>query len=177
MKDFKLNITKKSLWAIVVYGTIIILFVLVTILPLSMTNRTLAGENDKIKAQIEEQKQLRPIYASLLEEMKKKELLVLPHPESEKLPRENTARFKNDFRSLAEKSKVKVLFFTPDLGTLSGSSSSLLHRVTLKGEFGSFRKLLIELGGVPYVDKIEDVEIRQNNDSMDLKMKIWVGLK
>jgi hypothetical protein len=177
MKDLNFNLTKKSLWAVVVYAAVIVLFILVAIIPFYLTNRKIAAENDKIKAQIEEQKQLTPIYASLLDEMKKKNLLVLPHPSPEKLSRENTAKFKNDFKAVAEKSKVKLLSFTPDLSTLSGSSSSLLHHVTLKGEFGGFQKLLTELGAISYVDKVEDMEIRQNNDSMEMKMKIWIGLK
>ncbi|HON59121.1 MAG TPA: hypothetical protein PLT45_06245 [Smithella sp.] len=177
MKDLNFNLTKKSLWAVVVYAAVIVLFVLVAIVPFYLANRKIAGENDKIKARIEEQKQLGPIYASILDEMKKKDMLVLPNPAPEKLSRENTAKFKSDFKAIADKSKVKLLSFTPNLSTLSGSSSSLLHQVALKGEFSGFQKLLIELGGIPYVDKIEDMEIRQNNDGMDLKMKVWVGLK
>jgi len=37
--------------------------------------------------------------------------------------------------------------------------------------------MLIELGSVPYLDKIEEVNIQQNTDSMEFKMKVWIAVK
>lgn len=147
-------------------------------MPLYLTNKKLARDNDHLKSQIEEQKQMKPIYASLLNELtKRKECLVLPNPGQERLARGNTARFKNDLQTIAEKSKTKLSSFKPDLSTLSGSSSSLLHDVVLKGEFNNLRQVLIGLGAVPYIDKIENIEIQQSNDALNFKMKIWVALQ
>ena len=66
---------------------------------------------------------------------------------------------------------------SPDLSTLAGSSASFLHNVVLKGEFANFRKMLIGLGAVPYLDRIEEISILQNPDSMEFRMKIWIALK
>jgi|YelNatPaOPRAMG01_1025707.scaffolds.fasta_scaffold29218_4 hypothetical protein len=177
MKDSAFSISKKSLWVIIIYGTVLVLIILVVLAPLFLANGKIARSNEQLKSRIEEQKQLGPIYVSLLSDIKKKDLLVLPNPAPEKLARENTVRFKNDFRVIADKSRVKILSFSPDLSTLTDSSSSLLNHIRLKGEFDGFRKVLTGLGAIPYVEKIEEVEMRQNHDAMDLKMKVWIGLK
>jgi hypothetical protein len=177
MKKINVNINKKSLWSIAIYATILLLFVLVGILPFYLKNSYLSKGNHKLKYQIEEQKQLAPLYVSLQNDMKSKDLLVLPHPETAPLAREDAAKFKDDFRVIAEKSRMKIISFTPELSTLEGASKSLLYNIMLKGEFADFRKMLTGLGGVPYLDKIGEVDIQQNTDSMDFKMKIWIALK
>ena len=65
----------------------------------------------------------------------------------------------------------------PDLSTSAASSAFLLHNVVLKGEFTNLRKMLIGLGAVPYLDRIEEINIQQNPGSMEFRMKIWIALK
>ena len=78
---------------------------------------------------------------------------------------------------IAKKSGLTVVSITQDMNTAVGSSASFLHNIILKGEFAGFRKMLIELGSVPYLDKIEEVNIQQNTDSMEFKMKVWIAVK
>jgi len=36
--------------------------------------------------------------------------------------------------------------------------------------------LMIGLGSLPYIDRIEGINMEQNSDSMDFELKIWVAL-
>jgi hypothetical protein len=48
----------------------------------------------------------------------------------------------------------------------------------LKGEFANFRKMLIGLGAVPYLDRIEEINIQQQPySSMEFRMKIRIAIK
>ena len=114
---------------------------------------------------------------TLLNAMKNKDLLVLPHPEKTALPRAEAGKFQDDFQMIAGKSGLKVVSFTPDINTSAGPSTSFLHNIVLKGELADFRKMLIELGAIPYLDRIEEISIQQNTDSMEFKMKIWIAIK
>jgi hypothetical protein len=177
MKKFNINIHKKSLWYILIYSGIIVLFLLVGIFPLYHYNSNLIQNNKKLKDQIEEQKELGPIYSSLLKITNNKDLRVLPHPEKTTILRGEVGKFQDDFRKIAGNAGVMMVSLTPDLNTLAGSSSSLLHNVVLKGEFANFRKVLIGLGSIPYLDRIEEINIQQYPDSMEFRMKIWIALK
>jgi len=59
---------------------------------------------------------------------------------------------------------------------MAGGSQNLLYTAMLKGEFADFRKLMIGLGSLPYIDRIEGINMEQNSDSMDFELKIWVAL-
>ena len=76
----------------------------------------------------------------------------------------------------AAKSSVMTISLAPDIAALSSSSRFLLHKAVVKGQFENFRELLISLGSITYIEKIEEINIRQFSDSMELKMKIWIAL-
>ncbi|HUN53836.1 MAG TPA: hypothetical protein VMU29_01640 [Smithella sp.] len=151
--------------------------ILVGILPLYLKIASNIKENEKLTYQIKEQNELRPVYVSLLTAMKDKDLLVLPNPEKKPLPRLDAGKFRDDFRAVAKKSGVTIVSFVPDTSTSAGSSTSLLHDIVLRGEFSDFRKMLIGLGAVPYVDRIEEISCLQGNSAMEFKMKVWIALK
>jgi hypothetical protein len=51
-----------------------------------------------------------------------------------------------------------------------------LQHAVVRGEFADFRNLLIELGKVPYLEKIEEISVRQLPDTMELKAEIWLAV-
>ena len=176
MKKFNIDIPQKSLWYLMVCGGIILLFVLAGIFPLYQYNSHRLNENKKLEYQIEEQKELGPIYLTLLKIMENKDLRILPNPKKATIPRVEAGKFQDAFRAIAGKSGLMTISLTPDLTTLAESSTFLLHNAVLKGEFANFRKMLIGLGTVPYLDRIEEIRIQQNPDSMEFRMKIWIAL-
>jgi hypothetical protein len=176
MNKFNINMPKRSLWYLIICGGIILLFVLAGIFPLYQYNSHRINENKKLKYQIEEQKELGPIYLTLLKIMENKDLRVLPNPKKATIPRVEAGKFQDAFRAIAGKSGLMTISLTPDLTTLAESSTFLLHNAVLKGEFDNFRKMLIGLGAVPYLDRIEEIRIQQHPDSMEFRMKIWIAL-
>jgi hypothetical protein len=177
MNKFNINIQQNSFWYIVTYSGIIFLILLVGIFPLYHYNSNLLDENKKLKNQIEEQKELGPIYLSLLKAMNNKDLHVLPNPEKIKISRGEAGKFQDDIRMIADKAGLTMVSLKPELNTSAGSSAFLLHNVVLKGDFANLRKMLIGLGAVPYLDRIEEINIQQYPDSMEFRMKIWIALK
>jgi hypothetical protein len=177
MKKFNINIDQNSLLYMVICGGIILFIGLVAIFPLFHYNNNLINENKELKNKIEEQKELKPVYSSMLNILNNKDLRVFPNPEKQAIPRGEAGKFQDDFRDIAARAGLIMVSNTPDLNSSAGSSSSLLHNVVLRGELANFRKILIGLGSVPYLDKIEDISIQQNPDSMEFKMKIWLALK
>jgi hypothetical protein len=106
-----------------------------------------------------------------------KDLRILPNPEKKTIPRGEAGKFQDDIRMIAGRAGLMTVSLKPDLSTLDGSSTSLLHNLVLKGEFVNFRKMLIGLGAIPYLDRIEEISILQNPDSMEFRMKIWIAIK
>jgi hypothetical protein len=177
MNKFNDKINQDQIWYIVTYIGIIVLVVLLGIFPLYHYNSNLIEKNKELKTLIDEQKELRPVYLNLLKTLNNKDLLILPNPERKTILRAEAVKFQDDIRAIAGNAGLKTVSLMPDLSSLTGSSSSLSHNVVLKGEFANFRKMLIGLGAVPYLDKIEEINILQNPDSMEFRMKIWIAIK
>jgi hypothetical protein len=176
MKKINLDIPERSISYLIIYGGIVVIFVLVGIFPLYRYTSNQAGEIKKIKYQIEERKGLGPVYLNLQKAMESKDLQVLPNPKKTTISREEAAKFQNIFRTIAGKSGLMTISLTPDLSTMAGSSKFLLNNAVVKGEFVNFRKMLIALTAIPYLDRIEEISISQHSDSMEFRIKIWLAL-
>lgn len=178
MNKINLNISKKSSLYFIIYVGIIVIIILTMILPLYLKISGNVKENEKIKYQIKEQKDLGPIYATLISEMNNKDLqLVLPNPEKKPVSRSEALRFPDDFRAIVKKSGLIIVSFDPDLSTSTGSSTSFLHNIVIKGQPADLRKMIVGLGTIPYLDRIEEISCQQGTDYMEFKMKVWIAIK
>lgn len=176
MKKLNLNIPEKSLGYLFVCGGIILLIALLGIFPLYKYNDNNLNQIKKLENQLVAQKELGPIYLTLSKTMEKKEARLLPNPKKTTISREEAGKFQDVFKTITGKSHLRIVSLTPDLSKLTGTPPFLLHSAALRGEFANFRKMLIELGEVPYLDRIEEISIQQFPDSMEFRLKIWIAI-
>ena len=139
-------------------------------------NSTRAQNVKKIQTSIDEQKALGGIYQLLQTASEQKEEQTLPNPAKTKLSRQDVDQFQDTFRAEAGKSGMMTISLMPDMKSMVGGSQSILYNATIKGEFANFRKFLVSLGALPYIDQIEEINIKQYSDSMEFKLKIWIAL-
>jgi len=64
----------------------------------------------------------------------------------------------------------------PNLKAMAGDASFLPVNVVLRGSFADFRKFLIALGGLPYVEQIEEIAIQGNFDAREYRLTLWVAI-
>jgi hypothetical protein len=176
MKKLKLNIPQKSLGYLFVYGGIVLLVVLLAVFPLYKYKDSKSNEIKKMEYQLDAQKELGPIYLTLLKTMEKKEVRVLPNPPKTTVSREEAGKFQDVFKAITHKTSLRIVSLTPDLSKLTANPPFLVQSAVLRGEFANFRKMLIELGGVSYLDRIEEISIHQFSDSMEFRLKIWIAI-
>jgi hypothetical protein len=172
----KFNIPEKSLKYLIICSGIIALFILAGIIPLNRYNHTINGDMKKLLDKIEEQKSLKTVYSTLINSIEKKNLRILPNPAKTALSRQEASKFQDVFREVATKSGLTTVSLAPELSTLAGSSKYLLYNATVKGEFVNFRKMLMALGNVSFLDRIDEIRIQQYPDSMEFRIKIWIEL-
>lgn len=94
MNKSNTNVNPNSFLYLFIYGGIIFIIILVGILPLYLKTSANIKENEKLTNQIKEQNDLKPVYSSLLNAMKDKDLIVLPNPEKKPLPRLEAGKFR-----------------------------------------------------------------------------------
>ena len=176
INKIKQTIPANSLGYILICGGIIVIILLLIIFPLNRVNAGRAKDIKKLQDQIEEQKGLGQVYQMAQSEQGKKSEFVLANPAGTKLPRQETEKFQKALRTEAEKANLMVMSLMPDSDSIAVGSKYLIYNATVKGEFANFRKLLVALGEMPYIDQIEEMNLKQDSDSMEFRLKIGIAL-
>jgi hypothetical protein len=172
----KFKIPEESLKSLIIYPGVILFVILLVIIPLYKSNSDTNKDIKKLKSQIEEQKSFANVFSVLNRSMKNKDSKTLPNPPQTTIPRQDAEKFQDTFRAIAIKSGLMTVSLTPDLSTLTSTSPYLLFNAVTKGEFANFRNMLVGLGGISYLNKIEEIQIQQYSDSMEFRIKIWIAL-
>jgi len=130
---------------------------------------------EKIRLEIEEQKGLQSLY-QLLKSKGQKSLNVLPFPAKGKLSRDQIETMPGNFRDIAKKVNMDILYVSPDMASIGPDSRYLLVNVGIRGDFFNFRKFLSGIGELPYLEGIEGIQVQENADIMEFKMKIRLAM-
>ena len=164
--------------SVVIFGICavgIVAFWVLIIFPSQKTAADLDQEIDKLNARIEEQRILTPLFHNLLQRAKKKGPTGLPAPEKSKLSHGDMNAISTVFQEIAGRHNLKLDEVTTDVNSLVQESGYLVMRLQLSGNFFDFRKFLVDIGSVPYLEHIEEVSIRSGNASKELNLKIWLA--
>jgi hypothetical protein len=154
----------------------ILFLVLGGILPASRAGKQLDGAVHVLKQQIEERKILVPLQASLAQQIARRPEEVLPLPPKEKMSPSMLNTLPRVFTMAAARSGVSLVSVIPNLGADTGISHSITVDVGVRGTIESFRKFLIQVGGMSCVDHIETMEVKVSPDNLDCKVKILIAV-
>lgn len=170
------RIHSRSVFSVVIYVVVATAFVVLGLYPAHRSSKELDREISDLQAQLEEQKILFPLYQEMSGKMRLQVSEVLPFPEKTELPQEEIDRIPVELRELAVQSKLQTVTVTPDVKSLENNSKRLLVEITAEGEFLDFRTFVIKLGRIPYLDHIEEMQIKQTAYAKLLRLKVWLAL-
>jgi hypothetical protein len=154
----------------------LVLFIVAVIVPVQRSMTGLDREIKDTRYQVEEQKSLQLIYQKLKADSQIKVVSILPAPEGGKLSRDSVKVVPSIIKKIAALAAMEVLSVSPDVNSLTDQSRSLLLHAAVRGEFMSFRKFLVGLGELPYLERFEEIEILHDPDFMEFRMKIRLAL-
>lgn len=175
-QKININIPKRSIayLFLCLSGTLILIFF--GVVPSYRSVSRLDREVNTLKLKIEENKNLRPVYQSMMASLQAKETRTFPFPERKPLPRSQSGKIFTSLSELAEKSGMRLLTISPDLTRLAGVSESLPLHVSVSGDFSSFRGFLMRLGGLPYLDDVEGLDIRGGEKGREYRVSLRLAL-
>jgi hypothetical protein len=154
----------------------ILIFVFLVIFPyqraLGKSDRKIA----ELKLRIDDQRNYSGLYQFLTKSTQQKDGLVFPVPAKTKLSRTDVAKVPATIRAIAGKSNMSVESIVPDVKALSPDSRYLTVNAVVKGRLSGFRGFLAGLGEIPYLEHIEEIQIRRIPDSKEFRVKMWLAL-
>jgi hypothetical protein len=147
------------------------------IIPTQKTSAELDQEIEKVGNRIEEQRILKPLFESLLKRAKKKNPTKLPVTKKVKLDRADISKVSESLQEMTFRHGLKIQDLKTDVSSIIGKSGFLLMRLKLTGDFMSFRDFLVDMGTIPSLELIEDIQIRAIEGSREYKIKVWIAQK
>ena len=150
-------------------------FIFLIILPSKKSSADLGQEIEKLTVRIEEQQILTPVFHSLLQRAKMEGPSELPSPEKSKLTHGDMNAISSVFQDFAGRHNLKLEEITTDDSSLVQESGYLLMRLRLSGDFFKIRKFLIDIGAIPSLEHIEEINIKSTKTSKELRLKIWLA--
>jgi hypothetical protein len=171
-----IKIPRNSVIYIIMCLTGILVFLIGGIIPAGMNMGKLLRETSEIKFRIEEQKMLAPFHQSLQSKIGQKESEILPLPSKGNLSLTMIDTLPAVLRTAANISGLSLLSAVPNLSDMTGDARFMSVSAVLQGDFFNLRKFMINIGGIPYVQHIEEISIIQKTDTKEVSMKIWVAV-
>ena len=165
----------QSFVILVICAVGILAFFLLIILPSKKTAAELDRDIEKLSVRIEEQRILTPVFHSLLQRAKMKGPSELPSPVKTKLTHGDMNAISTVFQDIAGRHNLKVEEITADVSSLAQETGYLLMRLRLSGDFFDIRKFLIDMGSIPSLEHVEEINIKSTKTSKELRLKIWLA--
>jgi len=156
-------------------GALLLVF-LAVIYPMQRAAVGLDRQIKEMKGQLDEQKALLPIYEALKVRNQTAPAGALPTPERSKLSRKLVGTIPFTFRKIAREAGMEAVSVTPDVPSLLSRPGQLLVHLVVRGDFMNFRKFLIGVGQLPYLERVEGIEIQPDPYAMEYKLKIRLAM-
>jgi Tfp pilus assembly protein PilO len=152
----------------------ILAFLFLIVLPSQKTSAELDREIDALNARIEEQRILTPVFHSLLNRAKTEAPSALPSPEKTKLTHGDMNTISKAFQDIAARHDLNLEEVKTDVSSMMQNSGYLMMRLRLNGNFYKFRDFLVDLGSIPFLEHIEEINIRPVKTARELEIKLWL---
>jgi hypothetical protein len=170
------KIPAQSAYYLLVCGTGILLFILIGLYPMQASLSRMDEDMAGTKARIEEQKVLFPLYKELLGKVPKKSLEMPLRSNKAGLAIDQIDGISIQFKKMAQECELEATSVTPDVKSLANNSKSMSVNSILRGDFLKLRRFLLELEKLPYLEQIEEIQIRETTGGKEFTLKTWLAL-
>jgi hypothetical protein len=89
-----------------------------------------------------------------------------------RLSREKHEDLATAIRTQAQICRLETVTVSPDVSSLTAGQNFIIVNAVLKGDFTNLRTFLIKLGEIQYLENTEEINIRQQTDKMEFKLKL-----
>jgi hypothetical protein len=162
--------TQFVLFTIVCFAAILLVVVLL-VYPegqrLQVQRKKIAG----LETALKERRILRPFYINLNKKVNSKISGVISYPPMETLSRQNTSRIVSVCKKIARQNHLKLSAVVPSVD----GSDSMQVEVAFQGPFFHFRPLLLALGRLPYLKRIDHFTVQNIENGCEIKLKLDIA--
>lgn len=179
MKKFPIQIGKipgRSVMYLVLCVVILIIFYFAALYPYQQSLDAIDEKTAQVANLIEKQMTLLPLYEEMVKRGKDKIRGNLPVPDVKAISMGEIDAVAPLFKKMADESGMAVVSIKPAVLALTKESDDMMVTLHLRGQFLDFRKFLIEVGGLPSLSRVEEIEIRQEAGHEDFYLTVRLAI-
>ncbi len=151
----------------------VIAFALIGIYPNHATMVELDHKITPLNQRIETQRVIVPIYKELLKKAKQQDLHGLDYPpELTPAKPEDIEKFSIMLSNLARENQMELKIIAPDSDAYLKNTKYLGMNVSLTGDFFHFRRFLIQICYIPFLQDIESIRINIKNQKHTYELRL-----
>jgi len=177
LQKSSINMSRQSLLKLAVCAAVLVGFVALFIVPNIMEDKRVKREVLQLQAEIEKQKILFPIYIRLKAELQNKVVEELPIPDPEQLTEDKVDAAIHAVEDMAIKADLRINEVTPDPMSLAKSEGYVGLNCDFYGPFMNVRSFLVQLGSLPYLRHIEQIDMQEGADGVNYLMRLQLAVK
>lgn len=170
---------ERRLFFVVVCLSGILGFYLLSILPYQQAAGRLEEQIDDLQRRLDEQALLTPIYerfTRVVGEAQPAAAGDLPFPPAERLTTEQLAGVEMLLHQLAQECRLEIRHLGADLNSMINETPELQLTLELQGAFEHLRAFMIKLAELPFLDRVERIEVRRATGIQGLQMELDLWL-
>jgi len=141
-----------------------------------MQGHRLDAEIAAAKANLTRQQSLAPALASLAQGAQNASLATLLPPKSDPVPRTRVYLMPEEIGHMAKALGVEPLDVALDAGSLAQDPDAIRLTGVFSGQFEGCRSLLMQLGGLPSLARMERVEMRAVDGHIEMLVQLRIAL-
>lgn len=155
----------------------IIAFIFLIIIPNQNMSAELDQEIEKLNNHLEQQRILRPVFDSLIDRAKRENPTELPVTKKVKLARGDINKISKLLQDMAQRHDVNIQNIRTDVNEMMSNKGYMRMRIHATGDFMKFRDFLVDVGTIPSLEQVEEINIRAIEGSREFKLRIWMAQK
>ncbi len=172
MKISGLNFPRKSFLFIILCIATISAFVFLVLYPNHQRIAEYKMEIKELENRIETHKTIIPVYTELVKRVRFNTANGLVLPDKTGIGIDQTNELKMMLRKIAASCKLELNSMIPDARSYTEEAGKLRVDAKFSGDFFNFQELLKKIGEVPYLAKIERIQIYTDKGKKSIHLKL-----
>lgn len=163
-----------SMLVLCVVGLLLLVFggIAPTAREIEQTRERLADRQEEL----EQQKVLAPVYASLQERINEMTVESLAPAKETPLRLEDFSALPSLFENLASDVGLEFLAATPQLRSMRDGNEALRVDARMRGEYSNMQTLLLQLSTLPSVEGLDGLTIEVTEGGKEIRLTLWLGI-
>ena len=170
-----LSLPKKNIAYLLICGLGLLAIFLITFYSNYRTLNKLDNNIKKLNAKMERQNIFSPLFQELFQNIQFKQPEGLIFPQPAKLSQENTGKISPILQKIAVQNNLKIAEIVPDVDSSIDGSKHLMINIVMLGELIQLREFLFQLVGIPYLEHIEQIQIKSVEGAKEFRIKVWMA--